>query len=46
VRTAEGMRANPSSEAYGKMDLLTVLMHELGHAIGYQHDASVPGATR
>jgi Ca2+-binding RTX toxin-like protein len=45
VRTADGLRANPSSEAFGKMDLLTVLMHELGHAIGYQHDASVPGAT-
>jgi Ca2+-binding RTX toxin-like protein len=45
VRTADGMRANPSSDAYSKIDLLTVLMHELGHAIGYQHDASVPGAT-
>jgi Ca2+-binding RTX toxin-like protein len=45
VRSADGMRANASSEAYGKIDLLTVLMHELGHAIGYQHDASVPGAT-
>jgi hypothetical protein len=28
--------AIPSSEAYGRMDLLTVVMHELGHVLGFE----------
>jgi hypothetical protein len=32
----EELTANESSEAYGDMDLLTVVMHELGHVFGYQ----------
>ncbi|MBI4292469.1 MAG: LEPR-XLL domain-containing protein [Betaproteobacteria bacterium] len=31
--------AAPSSEAYGRMDLLTVVTHELGHVMGIDHDA-------
>jgi hypothetical protein len=29
------LRAAEGSEAFGRVDLLTVLMHELGHAIGF-----------
>ncbi|MEJ2168026.1 MAG: hypothetical protein P8X90_21090, partial [Desulfobacterales bacterium] len=32
----EILTANESSDAYGDMDLLTVVMHELGHVFGYQ----------
>ena len=32
----EVLTANEPSEAYGDMDLLTVVMHELGHVFGYQ----------
>jgi hypothetical protein len=30
------LRATEDSEAFGRMDLLTVLMHEMGHAIGFK----------
>jgi hypothetical protein len=29
--------AAPTSAAYGKMDLLSALVHEVGHAVGYEH---------
>ena len=32
--------ANGDSKAVGKFDLLTVLMHELGHSIGMGHDSN------
>lgn len=31
--------AKPGSEAEGKMDLMTVLLHEYGHALGIEHTA-------
>jgi hypothetical protein len=44
VNTAVGLGAGAISPAAGRMDLLTVLMHELGHVIGqdsrYDGDAS------
>jgi len=27
----------PSSDAYGHMDLVTVVAHELGHVLGFEH---------
>jgi hypothetical protein len=30
--------ANGSSPAYGRVDLLTVVMHEIGHALGRDHE--------
>jgi hypothetical protein len=36
----DGMQltARPGTPADGRMDLLTVIMHELGHVFGYGHD--------
>jgi hypothetical protein len=34
--SGEVLTANESSDAYGDMDLLTVVMHELGHVFGYR----------
>jgi hypothetical protein len=33
--------ATPGSAAAGAMDLLTVLLHEIGHWAGYDHDAGI-----
>jgi Ca2+-binding RTX toxin-like protein len=39
----EELAAKDASDAYGDMDLLTVVMHELGHVFGYQDlDADAP----
>ncbi len=40
--------AGPDSDAFGRMDLLTTLRHEIGHVLGFEHrdgDADVMGAT-
>jgi hypothetical protein len=37
VLTEAGLAAAPGSAAYGKADLLTVLRHEFGHALGQPH---------
>ncbi|HEY7510304.1 MAG TPA: amino acid adenylation domain-containing protein, partial [Vicinamibacteria bacterium] len=38
ARLAEGVvAATPGSTAYGRMDLLTVVTHELGHVMGFDH---------
>jgi hypothetical protein len=37
------LKAKAQSDAYGRMDLLTVLGHEIGHALGYKHADAVNG---
>jgi hypothetical protein len=34
-----GLIAQPESSAANRMDLLTVVMHEFGHVLGYDHEA-------
>ncbi|MEJ2131223.1 MAG: hypothetical protein P8Y95_06285 [Gammaproteobacteria bacterium] len=36
------MEATASSDAYGQMDLLTAVTHELGHVLGLGHDSALP----
>jgi hypothetical protein len=38
IRAGDGLKAAPSSDAYGRMDLLSALTHELGHVAGLTHD--------
>jgi hypothetical protein len=42
VVSASERRAGASSAAYGRADLLTVMMHELGHRMGMDH-SDAPG---
>ncbi len=32
-----GLRADEDSDAYGRIDLLSVVLHELGHILGHDH---------
>ena len=38
VLSRNGWVAKPNSAAYGKMDLLTAVSHEIGHYLGLDHD--------
>lgn len=40
------LQAAPGSAAEGKIDLMTVLMHELGHVMGLDHVSSAVDGTR
>jgi hypothetical protein len=41
VLGTDHLGAAPGSAAAGAMDLLTVLLHEIGHWAGYDHDAGI-----
>ena len=41
------LSATPRSDAFGRMDLLTVVMHEIGHVLGFDHeDAAIYAVMR
>ena len=45
ARSADGaLIATADGEAAGRMDLLTVVMHEIGHVLGFAHDTTLAGA--
>jgi len=43
-KSGDELRATSSSPAYGRIDLLTVVMHEVGHLLGFTHDDPAAGA--
>jgi len=45
-RNSDGtLSARKNTDASDKMDLLTVVMHEIGHLLGYDHGAEINGQT-
>jgi len=44
IKSGDEQRAASSSAAYGRIDLLTVVMHEIGHLLGFTHDDPAAGA--
>jgi hypothetical protein len=41
VLGTDRLGATPGTAAAGEMDLLTVLLHEIGHWAGYEHDSGI-----
>ena len=41
AQTRQMLIADAGSRAFGRMDLLTVLLHEMGHVLGLGHDSNV-----
>jgi hypothetical protein len=42
ILSSNGWVAKPNSDAYGKIDLLTAVSHEIGHYLGLDHEDTTP----
>jgi hypothetical protein len=41
ILDGERLIADSASDAFGRIDLLTVLVHEIGHGLGFDHDSGL-----